>query len=64
MTKFRYQLAALVSASLLAACGGGGGSAVVAPTGNIAAAGLISGIGSIVLNGVRYEALGGEHAGL
>jgi hypothetical protein len=58
MTKFRYQLAALVSASLLAACGGGGGSAVVAPTGNIAAAGLISGIGSIVLNGVRYETLG------
>lgn len=47
---------ALVCASVLSACGGGGGgSSATAPT---TVGGTISGLGSIVLNGVRYETIG------
>jgi len=53
-------LALLLAASgLLTACGGGGGgSASVSPsTGNLSS-GTISGLGSIIVNGVRYETVG------
>ena len=48
---------ALVSTLVLSACGGGGSSTdtIANPK---AAAGTISGLGSIVVNGVRYETLG------
>ncbi len=48
---------------VLAACGGGeGGSSsatqAATPVANIATAGTISGLGSVIVNGVRYETLG------
>ena len=63
INKPRLLTAALLAAGLLTACGGGGeskGSDLVAkpsisPT---AVAGTISGLGSVILNGIRYETIG------
>lgn len=53
-------LALLLAASgLLTACGGGGGgSASVSPSTGSLSSGTISGLGSIIVNGVRYETVG------
>lgn len=56
-TAFRISLLALASLSLLSACGGGGGSTTAQP-GAGTTAGTISGLGSVVVNGVRYETIG------
>lgn len=56
--KYKLSLIALTSVSMLVACGGGGGRASVNSADPIMASGLISGLGSIVLNGVRYETIG------
>lgn len=58
--KPRLLVALLACAGLLTACGGGGGSATVAGPDitTAAASGTISGLGSVVLNGVRYETIG------
>lgn len=45
-----------VCAALLSACGGGGGGTVPAASSTVA--GTISGLGSVVVNGVRYETIG------
>ncbi|MYZ51866.1 DUF5666 domain-containing protein [Malikia spinosa] len=65
MSKKIYQSAAVMAAVtvLLAACGGGGGdggssTAVETPVASIATAGTISGLGSVIVNGVRYETVG------
>ena len=55
--KYKLSVIALTGASMLAACGGGGGATITSDN-PIKAAGLISGLGSIVLNGVRYETIG------
>lgn len=59
-TKPRLLVALLACAGLLTACGGGVGSATVAAPDITTAAvsGTISGLGSVVLNGVRYETIG------
>jgi len=46
---------AMICASLLAACGGGSGGGTPAAT---SIGGTISGLGSIVVNGVRYQTIG------
>lgn len=53
-------LALLLAASgLLTACGGGGGGSVnVSPSTGAISSGTISGLGSIIVNGVRYETVG------
>lgn len=63
-------VAAAVCAALLAACGGGGGAAgdgtgtlaastaTAASGGGVVYAGPVSGLGSIVVNGVRFETVG------
>lgn len=58
--KPRLLVALLASAGLLAACGGGGDSgAVEGVSKKVAlAAGTISGLGSVILNGIRYETIG------
>lgn len=58
---FKFNLPALLLAAsgLLTACGGGGGgSASVSPSTGTLIAGTISGLGSIIVNGVRYETVG------
>lgn len=50
--------AILTSTGLLTACGGGGGSVVATPLSPSAVGGTISGLGSVILNGVRYETIG------
>ena len=50
-------------AGLLSACGGGGGgssSNTTTPTAATLNSGTISGLGSIVVNGVRYETVGSQ----
>lgn len=47
---------AMACASMLGACGGGGGG--LSATAPATVGGTISGLGSIVLNGVRYETIG------
>jgi len=60
-TRFQPKLLALLmaTAGLLSACGGGGGSTVT-PTAAALSSGTISGLGSIVVNGVRYETVGSQ----
>lgn len=60
-TRFNPQLFALLmaTAGLLSACGGGGGSPVLPAAGSLSS-GTISGLGSIILNGIRYETVGSE----
>lgn len=50
----------LAASGLLTACGGGGGgsSASVIPATGAVSSGTISGLGSIIVNGVRYETVG------
>lgn len=52
----------LATAGLLTACGGGGGatSPTIAPTTATLSSGTISGLGSIIVNGVRYETVGSQ----
>lgn len=54
-----FRLIPLVAgcAAILSACGGGGASSALA-TVNPSVAGTISGLGSVVVNGVRYETIG------
>ena len=54
-TMFCLMPAVSVCALLLGACGGGGGSNADVPA---FVAGTISGLGSVVVNGVRYETIG------
>lgn len=58
-TKFKSKLTALALAVIgtLTACGGGGGSPALTAA-NRPVAGTVSGLGSIVVNGVRYETIG------
>lgn len=60
-TRFQPQLLALLiaTAGLLSACGGGGGSSTT-PTTATLKSGTISGLGSIIVNGVRYETVGSQ----
>ena len=46
-----------VCVSMLGACGGGGGASI-APAASNAVSGTISGLGSVIVNGVRYETIG------
>lgn len=67
---FRASALALISLAVLTACGGGGGgSTAAAPgtgitaatsTGSVLYSGPVTGIGSIVLNGVRFETIGAK----
>ena len=59
-TVFKPKLLALLltASGLLSACGGGGGSASAIPTTNAVSSGTISGLGSIIVNGIRYETVG------
>jgi hypothetical protein len=52
----------LATAGLLSACGGGAGgtSPTIAPTAATLSSGTISGLGSIIVNGVRYETVGSQ----
>ena len=56
----------LIATLVLSACGGGGSGTVASsavtptPSANAAASGTISGLGSIVVNGVRYETIGAK----
>lgn len=58
-TRFQPWAAAIATGVLLAACGGGGGSSTAGVgtggTGSSYADGRISGFGSIIVNGVRYD---------
>ncbi len=65
--KTQIWIAVMASISLLSACGGGGGSndtspiAVTVPivsASTLPVAGMVSGLGSVVVNGVRYETIG------
>ena len=47
-------------AGLLSACGGGGSTNTTTPTAATLSSGTISGLGSIVVNGVRYETVGSQ----
>lgn len=61
--RFQPKLFALimVTAGLLSACGGGGGSNSAITSGPATlSSGTISGLGSIVVNGVRYETVGSQ----
>lgn len=56
---FRLIPLTAMCAAILSACGGGGGGALSAsPTVNPSIAGTISGLGSIIVNGTRYETIG------
>ena len=59
-TRFQPQLLALLmaTAGLLSACGGGGGGGTSNTT--TVSSGTISGLGSIIVNGVRYETVGSQ----
>ena len=62
-TRFQPQLLALfmATAGLLTACGGGGAStATPNATTTTLKSGTISGLGSIIVNGVRYETVGSQ----
>lgn len=63
-TRFQPKLLALImaAAGLLSACGGGGGGsgAATKPNAVTLSSGTISGLGSIVVNGVRYETVGAQ----
>ena len=52
----------MAAAGLLSACGGGGGGggSAATPTAAALSSGTISGLGSIVVNGVRYESVGSQ----
>ena len=50
----------MATAGLLSACGGGGGRSTTTPTAATLISGTISGLGSIVVNGVRYETVGSQ----
>lgn len=54
-----FRLISLVAgcAAILTACGGGGGGSALTPV-NSSVAGTISGLGSVIVNGVRYETIG------
>lgn len=56
-TMFRLMPVTAVCVAMLSACGGGGGGT---PTAAVSAsvAGTISGLGSVIVNGVRYETIG------
>jgi hypothetical protein len=65
--KTQIWIAVLASISLLSACGGGGGSNDTSPiaaavpiisASALPVAGMVSGLGSVVVNGVRYETIG------
>jgi hypothetical protein len=60
-TRFRPKLLAMLmaAAGVLSACGGGGGSTAT-PTAAALSSGTISGLGSIIVNGVRYETVGSQ----
>ena len=53
---FRVMPLAVVCAAVLSACGGGGGGAALVS--NNAISGTVSGLGSVIVNGVRYETIG------
>ncbi len=59
--KLSHFLCAAFAAAALAACGGGGGDSPAAPTGttstpsSVYAAGPITGFGSVIVNGVRFD---------
>lgn len=55
-----FRLIPLVAgcAAILGACGGGGGASSALTTVNPPVAGTISGLGSVIVNGVRYETIG------
>lgn len=57
--KFHFHLVPVsaVCIALLSACGGGGGGSA-APSVTAPVAGTVSGLGSVVVNGVRYETIG------
>jgi len=59
-TNLKSKLTALTLAVLgtLTACGGGGGGSSAVSAVNRPVAGTVSGLGSIVVNGVRYETIG------
>jgi Domain of unknown function (DUF5666) len=59
-TMFHLTPMVAVCASMLTACGGGGGTGLSSYTANNSAqvSGTISGLGSIVVNGIRYETIG------
>ena len=50
----------MAAAGLLSACGGGGGGSAATPTAAALSSGTISGLGSIIVNGVRYETVGSQ----
>ncbi|PQA79862.1 hypothetical protein C5F52_27895 [Limnohabitans sp. TS-CS-82] len=50
----------MAATGLLSACGGGGTSASITPNTAALSAGTISGLGSIIVNGVRYETVGSQ----
>lgn len=61
--KFKSLVLLLAATGLLSACGGGGGAssdATLPPTNAVLSSGTISGLGSIVVNGVRYETVGSQ----
>lgn len=59
---FKPKLLALLmaAAGLLSACGGGGGGSAANTNAAALSSGTISGLGSIVVNGVRYETVGSQ----
>ena len=58
-TMFHRLSVLAVGVSMLGACGGGGGSgSSIASAASNAVAGTISGLGSVIVNGVRYETIG------
>ncbi len=58
ITKPRLLVALLASVGLLTACGGGGDTIADTITKPALMAGTISGLGSVILNGIRYETIG------
>ena len=50
----------MATAGLLSACGGGSSSTSASPTTATLSSGTISGLGSIIVNGVRYETVGSQ----
>ena len=61
-TRFQPKLLALLmaTAGLLSACGGSGGSSALTPNAATLSSGTISGLGSVIVNGVRYETVGSQ----